>query len=531
MKCLFKTPNFQNFSVFFQSDSIRVEGRGKATVCDVNAKKLPSLNSETDSPKIAELRSELDKYNAIRNNQEDQRDILKKKIGGLERTVGRIGKGIMNPKRESGSVVIDENLLTGLQKLLDFQETEMNKLNEQLREKEHEILKTIEMASKIGNELNRLVNSGISNMSHTVFITLEAFEDGDVELDITYQVFQAGWQPSYDIRVDTEKPTMAITYFGKIYNHCGEDWNEFPAVLSTAQPSLGGQIPELGVLDAHFYRPALKMRRQRGLRIMNRRGGPRMLSNYSNEIDDGVEEVLQTMAPPPMEVTKNTLSTEFRIARKATILNGVDDHKVTIGTIELIPSLLHQSVPSKNASALLTASAVNTSVLPLLSGETSIFLNNAFVAKSHMKDVSPGERFTCSLGVDTAIRIEYKPAKKFHEEGGYITKHSTHATEQTISVKNTRSGPPVLLTIKHHVPRSTDEKIRVKLTSPVGITSDQTDQINSENAEPNVGIILNKDNNLEWTIKLDAISSKDLLIKWIVEHAKGENIELRENLQ
>ncbi|CAL2045469.1 unnamed protein product [Caenorhabditis brenneri] len=524
----------KNFSTCLQRDSVRVNGRGKATICDVAEKEIPAMRADTDTPKIAELRKELEKYDGIKKKQEDQRDILKKRIEGLDRTIGEIGKGVMNPSKESGSVVINEDLLDGLQKLFIFHETEAESLKMKLREKEQEIEKSKDIINKLSDELNVNINIGLSSHSHTVVIALETMEDGDVELDVTYQVFQTGWQPSYDIRVDTETPSMTITYYGKLYNHCGEDWNEFSAVLSTAQPSLGGHIPELGTLDAHFYRPVQVPRamHMKKAMLMSRRSAP-MARGFVDEAEEEAEieeegMAIPAMAVPQMEVTQNALSTEFKISRKSNLANGTEDHKVTIGTVVLTPSLVHESVPSKNAAAFLTASAVNTSLLPFLAGETSIFLDNAFVAKSHMKNVSPGERFTCSLGVDTAIRVEYKAAKKFHEEGGYITKHSAHVTEQTITAKNTRSEQPVLLTIKHHVPRSTDEKIRVKLASPVAAPYDPAAQVENDAIEPKPGVRINKDHNLEWTVKLEPTSSKDLVIKWIVEHAKGQNIVLRE---
>ncbi|CAI2353983.1 unnamed protein product [Caenorhabditis sp. 36 PRJEB53466] len=516
----------KNFSNSLQHDSVRVEGRGKATICDVAEKDVPALHSETDSPKVEKLRKELDEHDAIRKKQEDQIDVLKKRIEGLDRTVTEIGKGVMNPPKEAGAVVIDENLLEGIQKLFAFHESEAGSLREQLREKEKELEKTIEVTNKIRSELDK-ITANQNRHSHNVIITLEAAEEGEVELDVTYQVFRAGWAPSYDIRVDTEKPTMTITYYGKIYNRSGEDWNEFSAVLSTAQPALGGHIPELGTLDAAFFRPT-ERRSQPKKMMMMRRGDVRGEGvNRSLELEDG-QSLEERMAVPTMEVSQNALSTEFKITRKTSIPDGTDDHKVTIGEAVFTPTIVHESVPSKNAAAFLTASAVNSSSFPFIHGQTSVFLDNAFVAKSSLKDVSPGERFTCSLGVDTGIRVEYKAAKKFHEEGGYITKHSAAITEQHISVKNTRSERPILLTVKHHVPRSTDEKIRVKLIHPVAAPYDSAATAENETAEPKEGVRLNKENNLEWTMRLAPNTTKDLVVKWVVEHPKGQKIDLKE---
>lgn len=40
-----------------------------------------------------------------------------------------------------------------------------------------------------------------------------------------------------------------------IVQHTGEDWIDAPLVLSTAQPSLGGSIPELGTQIVKLYKP------------------------------------------------------------------------------------------------------------------------------------------------------------------------------------------------------------------------------------------------------------------------------------
>lgn len=40
----------------------------------------------------------------------------------------------------------------------------------------------------------------------------------------------------------------------------------------------------------------------------------------------------------------------------------------------------------------------------------------SFPFQSNIKDISPGERFNVSLGVDPSIRISYKPAREYKEQ-------------------------------------------------------------------------------------------------------------------
>ncbi|KAF1751407.1 hypothetical protein GCK72_017961 [Caenorhabditis remanei] len=519
----------KNLSNNLTHGSMRVEGRGKATIHDVVVKNVSSLPQESDSPKMAALRATLQEEKARLQTIDDRGTVVQKSIENLDKVFGAVGGGLVNPPKEGG-VSLNEGTLTSLKNFFDFYGNNSESYREKLRVIEKEHREQQEKVRKVEQELNLIQVKFHNNVvTQAATITLECTEETEAELDVIYQVHNAGWSPSYDVRVDTEKPSMNITYFGKIRQHTGEDWTGAPLVLSTAQPCLGGKIPELGTLEAtfrvrHYPSPPQVMHMQtRSASLFGAASAP--------------QPQCMTLGPPmeqmnvavASEVTQNTLSTEFKILRDATIPHGTSDHKVTVGIVTLSPKLVHEAVPSKNAAAFLTASAINTSELAFLAGDSSVYLNNAFVAKSHLKNVSPGERFTCSLGVDTAIRVEYKPAKKYHEEGGYITKHSANVTEQTIAIKNTRSEQPVLLTIKHHVPRSTDEKIRVKLVAPAAVPYDAEKATNeSENAEPSEGAKFNSSNNLEWTVKLAPNSSQDLIVKYVVEHPKDETVQYHE---
>ncbi|RCN27784.1 hypothetical protein ANCCAN_26479 [Ancylostoma caninum] len=148
-----------------------------------------------------------------------------------------------------------------------------------------------------------------------------------------------------------------------------------------------------------------------------------------------------------------------------------------------------------------------------------------------MKNVSPGERFSCSLGVGTALRVEYKPVKKYHEQVGLINKVSSTVHEQVIVVKNSRNDP-VLLTIKEHVPRSTDEKIKVRLIAPSVSPSDEaitngSGDLTTPAEPPKEGPRMNG-SNLEWTVSISGGKVSELHVKWAVEHPKDEKVQFVE---
>ncbi|KAK6016711.1 hypothetical protein OSTOST_17803, partial [Ostertagia ostertagi] len=245
------------------------------------------------------------------------------------------------------------------------------------------------------------------------------------------------------------------------------------------------------------------------------------------------EELLLDAAPVHTEMAcvvepaQHALSTKFMITKPAAVPSDGAEHKVTIGVVDVTPQMIHECVPCKNTSTFLTASAHSHFCQEMRLS----YLNNSFVAKTNMKNVSPGERFSCSLGVDTALRVEYKPVKKYHEQVGLINKSSSNVHEQVIVVKNSRAQP-VLLTIKEQVPRSTDEKIKVRLIAPVvsqteEVTNNGEGDLTAAAELPKEGCRM-KNGILEWTIALQDGKTAELHVKWAVDHPKDETVEFIE---
>ena len=64
-------------------------------------------------------------------------------------------------------------------------------------------------------------------------------------------------------------------------------------------------------------------------------------------------------------------------------------------------------------------------------------------------------------GVDASVRVVYKPVRRFREEGGLISKNVTYTYKQVTELSNTRAEP-ALVTFTDQVPKSEDEKLKVR---------------------------------------------------------------------
>jgi hypothetical protein len=94
---------------------------------------------------------------------------------------------------------------------------------------------------------------------------------------LSYVILNASWGPKYDIRVFSNKKDMIVSwhfksnlncfkykkhlkinYYGLIQQSTGEDWNDTKISLSTALPSIGGNVPKLGTMSVgikQIYNP------------------------------------------------------------------------------------------------------------------------------------------------------------------------------------------------------------------------------------------------------------------------------------
>jgi uncharacterized protein (TIGR02231 family) len=82
-----------------------------------------------------------------------------------------------------------------------------------------------------------------------------------------------------------------------------------------------------------------------------------------------------------LDAESHVLSTTFTVPQKKTIPSDGSEHKVTIATLNMKPVLHFNCVPSKNTNVYLTATMINSSSYPLLSGQASIYVDNSFSAK------------------------------------------------------------------------------------------------------------------------------------------------------
>ncbi|KAG8806336.1 hypothetical protein FRC17_005068, partial [Serendipita sp. 399] len=467
-----------------EEDSIRVDGIGGTVIITGVVYQPPNLNEarKKHDEAVKELKKEKSRVKKEISIHKRQEYVLEKYSGTL------------------GGMNIDTAKLADFLKVYAQQQTEIDENLEVLYDKLDDIDKKIE-------EEGQAQSVDSEGRKRGTRITVHAITEHEVEVDLylTYMVPNALWQPLYDIRatIDAEGTFITLQYRAKVVQSTGEDWNEVELTLSSASPQHGSAIPSLEPLSldiiehARRYQPE-SQRRTIYARPAFKKGagaghGPRKAVGTGitvGEVDQGAGHGLRKAVGTGITVgevdqgaghgLRKGLGSVIMVGEVdqegySTIPSDTDAtsqaHKVSIAVADLSADLQWITTPKEIPSVFLQAQVKNTSAYVFLPGKASIFLDNSFVAKSQLDQVSPNETFQISFGVDSQLKVTYHPrTKKTRVDGGLLTTR-THVTSyfQKITVKNARNALIPKLLIRDQIPVASDQRIKVALLEPASL--------------------------------------------------------------
>jgi uncharacterized protein (TIGR02231 family) len=293
----------------------------------------------------------------------------------------------------------------------------------------------------------------------TVAVEVETDRGGSLELALSYVVHAAGWQPIWDARLLPETSTMELSFLGSVWQRSGEDWKGVTLAVSTAQPARGLFVPVLEPL----YLQKLEPPRPVAMKHTLSAPAPAMAradvraeakGNLAEEAESYAVEVAQA------SVEEGLLSATFTAPRRETVDGSGQARKVPLARFPLKAEIVRTAAPRVEASAFLTAKAVNETGFPLLAGMAGVYVGDEFAGRAPIPATPPGGELELAFGADDRVEVERKVLERRRESAGIISKDEVFRYRVRIAVKN-RYAAPVAVKLLDLVPVSRDEKIRV----------------------------------------------------------------------
>ncbi|KAK7040202.1 hypothetical protein VNI00_010008 [Paramarasmius palmivorus] len=433
------------------SESLRVEGRGYATIQDVNI----SHNQDVFKSTSVVLEGLLEKKMRL----EKALERCKKSVGSLESFL----KTVNAQHIKSGDLYST---------MTDY-DAAARELDDRILSLEEELKG---LNKKIGLEDEQLrPRDGRVLAGKQAHIGIVAEEEAEVELVLIYAVSQADWVAGYDIRVDTTETRRCVTmvYKAIVSQTTQESWDNVPLTLETANPTYGVKPPTLEQWTLSVFKPSpppAPARKRQAAAFLARATSAEEIGGEEEESDDDMGFGLFDDGPMGVMMAgvnaKGGMNPSFKVPGLVTIPPDNGERSFTIVELKLDALITWFSIPKIDTKVHLKARVCNDSEYTLLPGKASVFVDGSFIAKSDVPLVSPLEKFECALGVDPAARITYHPLQKHTSTSGFYNKSIRRGYVQRLTVQNTKPNPIPLLKIVDHVPVPENSEIMVKLVQP-----------------------------------------------------------------
>jgi len=131
--------------------------------------------------------------------------------------------------------------------------------------KEMEIQKRL-VADQHEYEKNKLQLMEISkkkdSVNYIIFVLIESKETRTVNFQLSYNIKDAGWYPTYDVRLDDITKPLNVLMNANVFQRSGETWKNISLMLSTGSPNNNATPSPLQPWMINYYDPSISMRGQ-----------------------------------------------------------------------------------------------------------------------------------------------------------------------------------------------------------------------------------------------------------------------------
>ncbi len=221
---------FGEISPGIDVQSIQVHAGGEFTILSVKHE-LDFINEQAKQKRIEDLRA--------------QQKVIKDKIE-LQNSLLSIYKE-EEKMLAKNQVVSGENTGLDLAKLkvaLDFQTERLTALKEKQQAVNNQVAALTLELQKYDRQIADIIR-GSTTATSNILVTISSKTALQSVFTLSYLVHNASWYPTYDIRAKDINSPVNISYKANVSQHSGEDWKNIKLTLSTGNPSISGNKPEL----------------------------------------------------------------------------------------------------------------------------------------------------------------------------------------------------------------------------------------------------------------------------------------------
>ncbi len=337
--------------------------------------------------------------------------------------------------------------------------------------------------------------------SSEVFITVRADKNTRASISLNYLVTNAGWYPSYDIRVSSTDSPVNIYYKANAFQNTGVDWENVKLSFSSASPSVSGFMPVLNPWFIDFQQMA---NNDRGISSAPASRSSRMKSEAMDfELLDETEAMYMA---PPVSITNTGTNFTFDLDINQNIPSTGEASLIELQRLEADAVYKYMSAPKLKQEAFLTAGIADWESLNLLDGKANIYFGNMFTGETYISRAQLSDTLSVSLGRDESITIKREKRTDLTSTR-MIGANRVDTRSFLITVRNNRTNN-INLQITDQVPISQNNQIEVETDEISGAS------YNAINGE------------LKWVLDLKPGESREFILTYKVKYPKNQKVIL-----
>ena len=476
-------------SPYIDAQSIQVKGNGDFIILSVNQRNNYLENLE-DLPEVKTIRSQIE---ALQLKVEDEKaaiTVLNEKEAFLV-----ANRGIL-VKETTFSVEQLKSVMELYTNNMDQVTNSVLKKNRLIKDYEKQIAALQkQIADKFGKQ--QLPSGEIS-----VSVSCEKPVSG--KLTFSYVVSNAGWYPSYDIRVDNITKPVTIFYKANVFQNTGVTWKDVKLSFSNATPWVAGDVPVLNPWFIDYYYPETPIR-IRGIASGVQRTNKAAVSEMA--VSDAVmEEKVIEAAPVAVEKQVGETTVTFDITIPYSLPSDGKVQTIEIQRTTTPADYKYVTTPKLSALAYLIGNITDWAEQNLIGGEATLYFENTFVGKSYLNVNQLKDTLTVSLGTDNSILVKREKRQDFTSRK-VLGSNKTETYSFLITVRNNKTNP-VRISVNDQIPISSNSGIEVDAVELSG------GKHNSQTGE------------IKWDLEIKPQETRELILTYSVKYPKDKTIIL-----
>lgn len=477
-------------SPYIDPRSIQVKGYGDFVIMSVNQQNNYLENLE-ELPEVRNIRNQIETLQAKVEDEKTTVTVLQEKESFL------VANRAMLVKETTFSAEQFKNVMDLYTNSMDQVKTAVLKKTRIIRDYEKQIA---DLQKQISDKFGKQqLPSGV------ITVSVSSSKPSSGKLSFSYVVSNAGWYPSYDIRVDDITRPVTFFYKANVYQNTGVTWKDVKLSFSNATPWIAGDIPVLDTWFIDYYIPEPKP----GI----------VLRGYASGVKRANEQVMAEMdaaktaemkeaevAPAPVDKRTGETTVIFDITVPYTLEPDGKVQTIEIQRTTTPAGFKYLTVPKLSPLAYLTGNITDWANQGLISGEATLYFENTFVGKSFMNVNQLKDTLTVSLGTDNSILVKREKRQDYTSKRT-LGSNKTETYSFLITLRNNKNTA-IRIAVNDQIPVSSNSGIEVNAVELTGA------KFNPQTGE------------VKWDLDLKPQETRQLILTYSVKYPKDKTIIL-----